>query len=274
MDRGSGPPGSLVAYRHPSGGLGRQHILAHPVGPSTPTMSTSAVEMSKGDPVTYEELTPEHKQKFDEIKALFEADLIGSFERTRHHGIRWKGFSPKGALDGVDLSLPSEEHTRALRQEVNYMVARSLHRHSESLVNDFEHVALRVVQEIMKNQYSPTGPSMGSHKGELLFQTRPLLPYALAAPKSHSAPMYVVYKVGGDPGDYQFFNEPPKEVPHGYACTYIPDSSNVVRSIQQATGEFLGWMLISKHGWLSTPPGRAMITHTRPQELKLRIRSA
>jgi hypothetical protein len=33
-------------------------------------------------------------------------------------------------------------------------------------------------------------------------------------------------------------------------------------------------MLISKHGWLCTPPGRAMITHTQPQELKLRIRSA
>jgi hypothetical protein len=32
--------------------------------------------MSEGSPVTYEELTPEHKQKFDEIKALFEADLI------------------------------------------------------------------------------------------------------------------------------------------------------------------------------------------------------
>jgi hypothetical protein len=93
--------------------------------------------MSKGDPVTYEELTPEHKQKFDEIKALFEADLIGSFERTRHHGIRWKGFSPEG--------------TRALHQEVNYMVAHSLHRHSESLVNAFEHVTLRVIQEIMKN---------------------------------------------------------------------------------------------------------------------------
>jgi hypothetical protein len=70
--------------------------------------------MSKGDPVMYEELTPEYKQKFDEIKALFEADLIGSFERTCHHGIRWKGFSPEGALDEVDLSLPSEEHTRAL----------------------------------------------------------------------------------------------------------------------------------------------------------------
>jgi hypothetical protein len=113
--------------------------------PSTSTTSTSTVGMSKGDPVKDEELTPEQKQKFDEIKALFEANLIRSFERTRHHGIRWKGFSPEGALDGVDLSLPSEERTRALRQEVNYMVALSLHRHSESLVNAFERVALRVV---------------------------------------------------------------------------------------------------------------------------------
>jgi hypothetical protein len=125
--------------------------------------------MSKGDPVTYEELTPEHKQKFDEIKALFEADLIGSFERTDHHGIRWKGFLPEGALDGVDLSLPLEDCTRALHQEVNYMVAHSLYRHSESLVNAFERVALCVIHEIMKNQYSPIGPTLGSHKGELPF---------------------------------------------------------------------------------------------------------
>ena len=39
-------------------------------------------------PVTYEELTPEHKQKYDEVKAQFEADLIGSFERTRSHGYK------------------------------------------------------------------------------------------------------------------------------------------------------------------------------------------
>ena len=32
-------------------------------------------------PVTYEELPPEHKKKYDEIKALLEADLIGSFEK-------------------------------------------------------------------------------------------------------------------------------------------------------------------------------------------------
>jgi hypothetical protein len=43
--------------------------------------------------------------------------------RTRHHGVRWKGFSPEGALDDVDLSTPSEDRTRALRQGVNYMCA-------------------------------------------------------------------------------------------------------------------------------------------------------
>jgi hypothetical protein len=159
-------------------------------------MSTSTIEMSKGDPVTYEELTPEHKQKFDEIKALFEDDLIGSFEMTHHHGIRWQGFSPEGALNGVDLSLLLEESTRDLRQEVNYMVAHSLHRHSESLVNAFECVVMCVVQELIKNQYFPIGPTLGSHKGELPFQTRLPLPYALTAPETYGAPAYVVYKVG------------------------------------------------------------------------------
>jgi hypothetical protein len=125
--------------------------------------------MSREDPITYEELAAKHKQKYNEIKTLLEADLIGSFERTRHHGVRWKGFSPEGALDDLDLSTLSEDRTRALHQEVNYMVAHSLHWHSESLVNAFECVALRVVQEIMKNQYSPSGPALGSHKGELMF---------------------------------------------------------------------------------------------------------
>jgi hypothetical protein len=84
--------------------------------------------MPNENPITYEELSEEHKQRYDEIKAAFEADLLGSFERTRHHDIRWKGFSSEGALNEVDLSTPTEERTRALRQEVNYIVAHSLHR--------------------------------------------------------------------------------------------------------------------------------------------------
>jgi hypothetical protein len=42
--------------------------------------------------ITFEELSDEHKQRYNEIKVAFEADLISSCERTRHHGIRWKGF--------------------------------------------------------------------------------------------------------------------------------------------------------------------------------------
>jgi hypothetical protein len=55
---------------------------------------------------------------------------------------------------------------------------------------------------------------------------------------------------GGDPGDYQFFNELPKEVPHGYACAYIPNSNNPVRSIQQAAGGVSG-MDADKQAWLA-----------------------
>jgi hypothetical protein len=176
--------------------------------------------MSREDPITYEELPAEHKQKYDEIKALFEADLIGSFEKTLHHGVRWKGFSLEGTLDDMDLSTPSEDRTRALRHEVNYMVAHSLHWHSKSLVNAFERVTLRVVQEIMKYQYSPTGPTLESHKGELPFRAKPPLSYAFAAPESHGSLAYVVYKVGGDPVDNQFFNERPRRS-HMGTCVLI-----------------------------------------------------
>ncbi|KAK1627434.1 hypothetical protein QYE76_001749 [Lolium multiflorum] len=173
-------------------------------------------------PVTYEDLTEELKKKYDEVKAILETDLIGSFQRTRSHGIRWKGFSPEGALDGVDMSAPSEERTRSLRQEINFMVAHSLHRHSESLVNTLERVALRVIQEITRHQYSPSGPALGTHQGEIPLQSRPPLPFALAAPEVPSSPAYVIYKIGGDPSDYQFLYEAPKEIPHGYTCTYVP----------------------------------------------------
>jgi hypothetical protein len=159
----------------------------------------------------------------------------------------------------VDLSLPSKERTRALRQEVNYMVAHSLHRHSESLVNAFERVTLRVVQEIMKNQYSPTDPPWGVTRGNYHFKP------------GHHCHMHswlqnhMVHR--------RMSCTRREETPGMHAHTYQTVATRYVR-FSRRLGEFLGWMLISKHGWLSTPPGRAMITHTRPQELKLRIRSA
>jgi hypothetical protein len=133
---------------------------------------------------------------------------------------------------------------------VNYMVAHSLHQHSESLVNTFERVALCVVQEIMKNQYSPSGPTLGSHKGELPFQAKPPVPYTFAAPESQGSPAYVVYKMGRDPVDHQFFSEPPKEIPHGYVCAYIPDNNNPVYSAQRAT-EGVSGIDADKQAWLA-----------------------
>ncbi|KAK1603159.1 hypothetical protein QYE76_017423 [Lolium multiflorum] len=41
--------------------------------------------------IKYEDLPPEHKKKYNELKAIFEADLIGAFEKTRSHGIKFKG---------------------------------------------------------------------------------------------------------------------------------------------------------------------------------------
>ncbi|KAK1594489.1 hypothetical protein QYE76_037767 [Lolium multiflorum] len=146
-----------------------------------------------------------------------------------------EGVLPEGALDGVDLSTPSEERTRSLRQEINFMVAHSLHRHSESLVNTLERVALRVIQEIMSHQYSPSGPALGTHQGEVPLQSRPPLPFALAAPEAPNSSAYVVYKIGGDPSDYQFLHDAPKEIPHGYACAYVPDCSTWAPSNQVAT---------------------------------------
>ena len=58
------------------------------------------------------------------------------------------------------------------------MVAHALHRHSESLVNELERLAHRVIQEVIKNQYSPSGPILGTHRGEAALQSRPLVSYS------------------------------------------------------------------------------------------------
>ncbi|KAK1617809.1 hypothetical protein QYE76_023326 [Lolium multiflorum] len=266
---GPGPAAALEASRlfvllnHCSPvSFGRQHILARPVGHRTifpATTSTSASQMAE-EPVKYEDLPPEHKKRYDELKAILEADLIGAFEKTRSHGIKFKGFQPEGALDGLDLSLPSDERTRALRQEVNYAVAHSLHRHAESLVNTLERVALNVVQEVMKHKYSPSGPALGTHQGEVPLYTRPPLQHTFAAPQQQGSPAYVVYKVGGDPGDYQFLYDPPKEIPHGYVCTYVPDCNNWMTQVTAGRTATAGGVAgagsssgadAEKHAWLT-----------------------
>jgi hypothetical protein len=57
--------------------------------------------------------------------------------------------------------------------------------------------------------------------------------------------------VGGDPADHQFFSEPPKEVPHGYVCAYIPDGGNPAQPTQRTIG---GTSIVdaNKQAWLAT----------------------
>ncbi|KAK1605156.1 hypothetical protein QYE76_028829 [Lolium multiflorum] len=164
-----------------------------------------------------------------------------------------------------DRPLCPEECTRGLRQEINYLVAHSLHRHSENLVNVLERVALRVIQEIMSHQYSPSGPALGTHQGELPLQSRPPLPYALAAPAEVPAtPAFVVYEIGGDPSDYQFLvrrlRRSLKDTrARGTSATELEKQTWLTK---YATPTNLRAQLLqlarswkSKHGWL-TPPRR------------------
>jgi hypothetical protein len=77
------------------------------------------------------------------------------------------------------------------------------------------------------------------------------VPYTFAAPEQHNSPAYVIYKVRGDPADHQIFSEPPKEVPHGYVCAYIPDGGNPAQPTQRTTG---GTSVVDagKQAWLAT----------------------
>ncbi|KAK1667434.1 hypothetical protein QYE76_055593 [Lolium multiflorum] len=58
------------------------------------------------EPVKYEDLPPEHKKKYDDLKTILEANLIGAFEKTRSHGIKFKGFQPEGPALGTHQEIP------------------------------------------------------------------------------------------------------------------------------------------------------------------------
>ncbi|KAK1662114.1 hypothetical protein QYE76_050273 [Lolium multiflorum] len=72
------------------------------------------------------------------------------------------------------------------------MVTHSLHRHSESLVNTLEHVAFRMIQEVMKYQHPLLGPAPGTYQGEVPLQSRPSSSFASAAPEVPISPSCAV----------------------------------------------------------------------------------
>jgi hypothetical protein len=50
--------------------------------------------------------------------------------------------------------------------------------------------------------------------------------------------------------DHQFFSEPPRDIPHGYMCAYIPDNNNPVHPAQKVVGRVSG-ADADKQAWLA-----------------------
>ncbi|KAK1698879.1 hypothetical protein QYE76_015576 [Lolium multiflorum] len=148
--------------------------------------------------ITYEELPPDHKKKYDELKAICEAELIGSFEKTRSHGVR-------------NVPKPCDR---------DQLCGGPFTASALETVNTLERVALRVVQEIMERRYSPSGPVLGTHQGEMQLHTRPPLPYTMAAPQQQGSPAYVVYKDGDQRSLRDQFGILPKKKIIGYSKPY------------------------------------------------------
>jgi hypothetical protein len=136
-----------------------------------------------------------------------------------------------------------------------YARAHSLHRHSKSLVNAFERVVMRVVQEIMKHHYSPTGPTLGSHKGELLFQAKPPLPYAFAAPESHGSPATSTLRASSRSASPIMMAS--KLLSNGYVATPPPLKSQGAPTSPRLSTSRWPWTLRRSRGWRASATTRS-----------------
>ncbi|KAK1665110.1 hypothetical protein QYE76_053269 [Lolium multiflorum] len=100
--------------------------------------------------ITYKDLPAEHNKKYDELKAICEAELIGSFETTRSHNIKLKGDTRsshgvntsshsrgKDKEEAVPRDRPQDDDRRYLTEEevrsIRYQRPLSVH-----LLNKYE----------------------------------------------------------------------------------------------------------------------------------------
>ena len=99
-------------------------------------------------------------------------EVLAHFTWTHNGGIRFTG-NPKSALDGIDLSFPSEECSQALRQEVNYMIHHALLCQIEVILNSMDNIVARMVKSVLTGEYEQDiGPVINPHVREKKFYTR------------------------------------------------------------------------------------------------------
>ena len=89
---------------------------------------------------------------YDNVLEELTEELLDHFTKTQNSSVKGTGH-PVKLLDGIDLSMPSEERLRVLHAEMNEMIGKSTLRQAEAFLNSMDSVVARIVREMMAGQY-------------------------------------------------------------------------------------------------------------------------
>ena len=172
------------------------------------------VPEGKTGPPMLEDLPPEHRQKYDQVMVDLAEEVLKHFTWTCSRGIKCTG-TPESALDGIGLSVPSEERSQALRQEINYMIHHALLRQTEVILNSIDNIVARVSKSILAGEYEQDiSPVVIPHVGEKKFYMHPLQMPQINASEGTKAEF--VLCASQDLYDKPtYYEEPPAFIPEG-----------------------------------------------------------
>ena len=171
----------------------------------------------KTGPPTLDDLNPEHKRKYDQVMADLAEEVLKHFTWTRSGGIKCVG-DPESSLHGIDLSVPLEERSQALRQEINYMIHHALFRQTEVILNSMDNIVARVIKSVLAGEYDQDiSPILNPHVREKKFYTRPLQIPQIDALEGMKAE-FVLYAPQDQHDRPTCYEEPPTFIPEGYTC--------------------------------------------------------
>jgi hypothetical protein len=164
-----------------------------------------------------DDLTAEHKRKYNQVMADLGKEVLKQYMWTGNVEIRYIG-DPESALSGIDLSVPLEERSQALRQEVNYMIHHAIIRQTEVILNSMDNIMARIVKSVLAGEHDQDiGPVINSHAGEKKFYTYPLQVPQVNAPEGTKAE-FVLYAPQDHNDRPTCYEEPAAFILEGYIC--------------------------------------------------------
>jgi len=122
-------------------------------------------------------------------------------------------------LDKLDLMVPLQVCTEALREEINSLLADALIRQSEATINRMDNIVIKTVRAALAGEpLQCTGPALNGHVGEHVFYSRPFQPIQIEVQGDNVA-KFVMYPLrGGVPIEPQIYSTAPLVIPQGYFC--------------------------------------------------------